>query len=223
MEKGVITLLDVLGWKGIWQRRPDAIDSLTKILQRAQNMNNHLFSSDKLGQTENLFKGIKTDVVSISDTIAIVSYGDLNKLIECHAILSTSVTYDSIIEGIPVRGAICCGEISTKDHIFVGPAVDEVASWYEAVEWIGTILTPSALLQYKPTDTLSKNAIVKHNVTAKGIGSYETLCPNWTLFWGKGDEELKKQFASIGPIFPDIAQKINNTLDFYNRHKVKVK
>ena len=81
MEKGVITLLDVLGWKGIWQRAPDAIDRLTKILQSTNNINNHLFTSDKIGKSEkpNIFKGIKTDVVSISDTIAIVSYGEIKE------------------------------------------------------------------------------------------------------------------------------------------------
>ena len=40
MEKGAITLLDVLGWKGIWQRKSDSVGALTKLIDNAEKKAN---------------------------------------------------------------------------------------------------------------------------------------------------------------------------------------
>src|SRR6478609_8047361 len=75
MQKGVITLLDVLGWKGIWQRRDgiDAINKLTALVNRIQKNIQRTQDkySERSGDTALVFP--QTRVISISDTIAIVS------------------------------------------------------------------------------------------------------------------------------------------------------
>ena len=223
MKKGVITLLDILGWKGVWQRNPNAIESLIEIINMAKSLSLELFERESFGdkKSKNIFKGMETSVVSISDTIAVVSYGDTNKLINCHAILSAFIISKSIEVGLPVRGAICCGDLHTKDNIFAGPAVDEVASWYETVDWIGVMLTPSALLEYIPVSDVTDKILIEYTVIVKNTGPYNTKCVNWHRAWKiqdqKGEAELKKQFSKLGPITPDISNKLMNTLMFFNK------
>lgn len=61
--------------------------------------------------------------------------------------MSGIIIRESLLQGIPVRGATCYGPLSTNGNIMVGPAIDEVASWYESADWIGVFQTPSAFLR----------------------------------------------------------------------------
>ena len=46
--------------------------------------------------------------------------------------------------GLPYRGALSIGPYISEESTVIGPAVADAASWYEQVDWIGIIATPSA-------------------------------------------------------------------------------
>jgi hypothetical protein len=49
-----------------------------------------------------------------------------------------------IAHGMLLRGALSVGEFISEESTILGPAVADCASWYEAANWFGVILTPSA-------------------------------------------------------------------------------
>lgn len=218
MKLGAITLLDILGWKGIWQRKHNAIKDLLEIIEittiRAERITNREFPCLK----ESRFKDLETKIISISDTIAIVTYGECNKALEYQATVVSRIISESIIHQIPVRGATCYGELTTEENIMLGPAVDEVASWYEMMDWIGVIYTPSALLQCDNDSFFSKGVIKPHTIDIKNYGKYSTFCVNWIRNWLRkklDKNDLVKNFLNLQPITPAIASKLLSTIQFY--------
>ncbi len=152
MQQGVITLLDILGWKGVWQRQGDdePIKNLESILFFTQALCDALNERHNENHPE---AGAHFEAISISDTIAIVGYPIASEnlpggvMISEHAALAAHIVRHSLTHSIPMRGAISIGKFSVKGNVFIGPAVDEVASWYEAADWIGVNVTPSIMLQ----------------------------------------------------------------------------
>jgi hypothetical protein len=212
MKTGAVTFLDILGWKGIWQRKQDAVDNLINMISYADQ------TVKEIVNDHNRYKGLEAEVNSISDTIVLVTYGECDISLEFHAGMAGVIIRDSIIGGIPVRGATCYGPLKTNGNILVGPAIDEVASWYESSDWIGVIQTPSAYFlsshKYHYDELL-----VEYEAPIKNFGKFKTQCVDWIYQWkefGLDEVELKKRLTEMGPIFPEIAKKFINTIDFYN-------
>ena len=222
MKKGVITLIDILGWKGIWTRNSDAILRLNQLINTIKVVVNEFKKNEFLNEDNfpNHFQGLETEVKSISDTIAIITYSeDANEALEYHANINAKIVADSIKYKIPVRGATSYGKLSSVGNIMVGPAVDEVASWYENTEWIGVIQTPTAMFLTDVSRFKYEGSILKkHLVKTKKNGMYDTYCVNWPAAWliRENRDTLLKYFMEMGPITPDIAEKYISTLKFYD-------
>src|SRR5690554_3410822 len=142
-KKGVVTFLDVLGWKGIWQRKSDPIGDLEtlvkQIAEAAKEKSRGLGSGDT--QTETSL----TRVMIISDTIVTLTEAamkDASLAIELHGNLCQQAVPESIRLGIPVRGATSYGDviISSENSIYAGVAIDEAAAWHEQGDWIGVLM-----------------------------------------------------------------------------------
>lgn len=219
VKYGVVTFLDVLGWKGIWQRKPEAIEDLESIVN----------GINKIAKTKERGKTIHgTSVLIVSDTIVLfteANYEIVKEIIELHGELCTYAIQVSIKKGLPLRGATSFGEvvISNKNNIFAGRAIDEAASWYEKADWIGVFLTPSSNLlftnfpskfwaEYKPPFKIKE-------------ASYEAFSVNWIknenfdLFIN----EVKKDFTQLAPIVPEIVTKFYNTIYYLEHLKGKIK
>jgi len=209
VQQGAVTFLDVLGWKGIWQKEKDAINILhsfvSKINEQASDITN------VVGNLDGASRGMTTKVLSISDTIAIFTFGDPFHSIKIHAEICKIAIPESIRRRLPLRGAICYGECSIKGNIMVGPAVDEAASWHEATDWIGVMLTPSAKFQLRrnyPAPLVEYSGIPFKKKT-DGLNR----CVDWEF----PDDELYEIFNEMGPYVPEIAPKYLNTLKFLTR------
>jgi hypothetical protein len=208
-RNGVVTFLDVLGWKGIYDRKRDAIASLTRLIEGVR-----LRAEEKRrGRILD-----KVEVKSISDTIAIFTFcsdSETQAAIEVHGELCQWLIPESIFSEIPVRGATSFGEFEIGESIFVGKAIDEAASWHEQSDWIGVHLTPSAEYVFQPRSAVS--AWTKFNPPHKTRLSWKPHCVNWTKEWTDRQrkvEEIKAKFRRLGPIVPEIAGKFANTLAF---------
>lgn len=149
---GAVTLLDFLGWKGVW------MNDYKQQLQSAQLNYNSL---QKLGALIKTIKkecdaqckkyGTSLKFISISDTLALFSPcrsrdddEENYNILKLHAELCSRVMDISADSGFALRGAITIGEYAYLDNVIVGPGVDECASWYEQADWLGVIFAPSA-------------------------------------------------------------------------------
>lgn len=242
LRPGVVTFLDVLGWKGIWKKTSfDPISRLNQLIQavnkRAKELRGLTYRDPDIlvddmpgtwdeayGSVDDGFVGTvePPKILSISDTIVLYSDGKhVSPLVQMHGELCKILICESIKLNIPVRGATACGALLVQEQIMVGPAVDEAASWHESVDWIGVIQTPSTLLLYNEE---SHDGIWKiASVPLKNGKKLETRCVNWPDTWMRMKERLgpermlKERFVEMGPLDTEIAGKYINTLDFYRR------
>lgn len=204
---GVVTFLDVLGWKGIYSRKADAIGSLRELIKGV--------SSKAMEHCDRIWP---ITVKSISDTIVIFTpctKDEVSTAIDIHGSLCQWLIPESIDAEIPVRGAISYGEFEVSGNIFVGKAVDEAASWHEQADWIGVHLTPSAEYLFDIDD--GKAQWITFSPPTKTSLKWELHCVNWTADWqdrSKKIQDIKKKFCLLGPIVPEIAGKFANTLKF---------
>lgn len=211
---GVVTFLDVLGWKGIWQRKQDAIDDLESLVKSLSNL------SEKLSRGLPAERGISTTptrVMIISDTIVIfteTTTGNPIDAIELHGNLCSHAIPSSIKKGIPLRGATSFGEtiISNTNSIYAGKAIDEAASWHESANWIGVFMSPSANFIFDKNDS---KFWTEYSPPLKNNSEYKTYSVKW--FDASNSSELislKKDFIQLSPIVPDIVNKFTNTIEY---------
>lgn len=210
MSLGVVTFLDILGWKGIWQRHKTPLQDLQALLTEIQDQ------ARGIGETE---------IKSISDTIAIFTrtIGDeeVQSAIELHGKICTKIIPRSIQLKIPVRGATSYGNYAVNENTFVGEAVDEAAAWHESTDWIGVHLTPSALFTF---DLGRSSSWTKYAPPFKQRIRWETGCASWARTWsdsGGTRRDLTERFRRLGPITPDIAAKFTNSLAFVDATEVR--
>ncbi len=127
----------------------------------------------------------------------------------------------SIVSGIPIRGATTYGNFEIHENIYVGKAVDEAAMWYETGDWIGVHLTPSALFAVEPNDL--SPVWVPHQLPSFDKVKFDTLCVNWLNSWRQslndddGLRQLRRLFRQMGPIVPALSGKFTNTLSFLKK------
>ncbi len=166
------------------------------------------------------FGGIQASVRGLSDTIVITSPGPAQKALAYHCVLAAMAIASAFTKGIPLRGAISYGSFYIEnernaryDSLLIGPAVDEVASWYEAADWIGSLLTPSASFRWNQEGSKGSIYVVEYAVPIKGQGRQTTRCVDWIRYVPKG--LLSKGFLDMACVItPDLAAKYQNTLDF---------
>jgi len=210
-KSGVVTFLDVLGWKGVYDRKQDAIHSLTLLIEGVRKQ----AERKQRGRTMNTI-----EVRSISDTIGIFTHAagrnsEISDIIDIHGEICQWLIPQSIESEIPVRGAISFGEFQIFDQIFVGKAIDEAASWHEQSDWIGVHLTPSAEFVYVPRP--GSKTWLKYAPPHKTKIAWQPHCVNWASTWEeprREEDAIKDKFRRLGPIVPEIAGKFVNTLAF---------
>lgn len=149
---GAVTLLDFLGWKGVWvndykqQSQSQSIQINYNSLQKLANLIREIKKECDVRCEE---YGTELKFISISDTLALFSPSKNNdeenyNILKLHAELCSLVMDISAASGFALRGAITIGEYDYWDNVIVGPGVDECASWYEQADWLGVIFAPSA-------------------------------------------------------------------------------
>ncbi len=223
MECGAIALLDVLGWKGIWQRSgSDPLDKLNSLVSKAKERALDLVRGDRGEEFRQRFAGLDPEVISISDTIAFAVKGDLQGALECAVLLSATTLTRAIDMGLPLRGAISYGRFLSQGNILLGPAVDEVASWYEQADWIGVHLTPSAELQVDTSKFIQPNVLVSCKLPIKGGGRKGLAC-NWPFYyqWDAASMDERRrtligELLKLGPMTSDVGLKTMNSVDFFD-------
>ncbi len=211
---GVVTFLDVLGWKGIWQRKQNAINDLESLVGSLSKLSEKL--SRGLAFTGSISTP-QTRVMIISDTIVIFTETtsiNPSDAIELHGNLCSQAIPNSIKKGIPLRGSTSFGEtiISNINSIYAGKAIDEAASWHENANWIGVFMSPSANFIFEKADS---KYWTEYCPPLKNISNYKTYSVKWFDTSSSSDlRSIKKDFIQLSPIVPDILNKFTNTIEY---------
>ncbi|MCL2165648.1 MAG: hypothetical protein FWH55_14960 [Oscillospiraceae bacterium] len=222
-ELGAVTFLDVLGWKGIWQKEDNAHRALYDLIDETQEKatsvstmysNTEIVRGASSGEIKR-GKKCKTDVLSISDTITLFTEGTPRNALAIHSHICSWLLERALSQGIPLRGAISYGRYIVEGNIMIGYAVDEAASWHEETNWIGVILTPTAQIMIK--DNVESPIIEYDRIPFKRTERNLKLCVNWHF---EDREKLNEIILAKGPLTPEIAPKYLNTIEFLNRDRI---
>lgn len=213
--KGVVTFLDVLGWKGIWQRKQNPINDLEQLVNSISKKAESLSRGTKLA--DDAIIPPETKVMIISDTIVIFTEStntNATATIDLHGLLCQEAIPLSITKGIPLRGATSYGEviISQSNSIYAGKAIDEAAAWHETADWIGVFMTPTANFIY---ETSPESSWIQCTPPLKDKRALNTFSANWHA--GKNAEDIKmikQSFCNLAPITPEIESKFSNTIKY---------
>ena len=200
LEEGYLIFADILGWKGIWKKynsNEERIRIATKLLDIRDILKKEI-------------KEENSSINLISDTFIISSnnYEMSNKI-------SKRLIEECLKNSFVIRGTISFGEYYNKDTVYIGPAVDEAASWHDVGEEIGIFYAPSARLSIKLKDKELKEChLINDEVFIKNR-KIKTYFINWY------SEENKKNFYNIMRnqiITPDISSKYFNTEEKLNKY-----
>ena len=157
---------------------------------------------------------IDISIELISDTFVITTSGE-NSAYELflHALLAQSLIVACLKNGFLIRGATSYGEYYKQELIFVGPAIDDSASWHEMGEEIGIFFTPKALLTIENDDI----DIRKFNIKEELLESIMFKCrpeiktqtyETYMIDWSNGAIGFNKILLEYSTILPDIQKKI---------------
>ena len=190
--QGYLIYADILGWKGIWKKQ-NKLDDTANLLFFIKNILEKEFETFKDKHNINL----------ISDTFIIYSenFQMSNKL-------SKKLIELCLENDLVIRGAVSYGECYNKDTVYVGPAVDEAASWHDEGEEIGIFYTPSARLSIQDKTNFKNFNLLKGDIKLKS-GKLETFFINW--YNDKTKEKFYELFNMIDKTSIKVYLKYLNT------------
>lgn len=211
-NKGIVTFLDVLGWKGLWQSNKEAVTHLRDIVSLTRKRAKEIVRTyNEKGRAKDVrYKDINIKVLSISDTIVFLTDTEDRMALAFHAQLCSWLLKYAISKRIPLRGAISYGEFTESENIMLGPAIDEAAAWHESTDWIGVILTPSARM-YVRNEKIPYIIDNYDNIPFKKANKTLKHCVDWSF---RIEDGLYDIFLEKGPHMPEVAPKYLNTLEF---------
>ncbi len=228
MKIGAVLFLDLLGFKGIWQSRTES--EIVSLLTNVQSLVDKTFVEPNATWP----KCERPAATVLSDTIVVT--------IECakpHALLlighiAIALINHFALKDIFLRGAVSFGPYYQEGPVFLGPAIDDVATWYERADWIGVIATPRTnyiLDGFTHThigvENFAISQFIKYAVPIKNGSNLEMNVFNWPIIYqemrGPKQKTVEKFFRSIfanqSNFDERVMMKYENTLAFI-RHSV---
>lgn len=157
-----------------------------------------------------------------------------------HIIVSTAklIAYMYFFIGLPIRGAISCGEIYFDEKNIFGKALIDAHKYEMKQEWCGGVLSPQLVNRFKNTNIFkqmcSDNLLLEYDVPIKvkndndvmKIGSENFYTINWMQYAGKNmaEENFKKQWSILrndDKLNNEVINKLNNTIR-YRKFSLKI-
>ena len=191
--EGYLIFADILGWKGIWKKQ-DKKD-IANVTFFIKNILEKEFDKE--------LKEKKYSISLISDTFIVFS-----EEWELSNKISKKLMELCLENELPIRGAISYGECYNKDTVYVGPAVDEAASWHDEGEEIGIFCTPSVRQEIINNNNIKKTDLLEGFMKLKS-GGIETFFINW--YNDKTKEKFYELFNMIDKTSIKVYLKYLNT------------
>lgn len=237
VDSGVVALLDALGTKGIWSTRPptQVFEQWKKILnliehsartnvQSLESYNRWLLNPepDQLGCRH-------CDPIAFSDSLFIPmapwEQKHLSIIMGMMGRLLAELVWTGLVTGTFLRGSVSIGQFYQARTKIVGPAVDEVASWYDLADWIGVTVAPTMAraLDYQENFGIDVSEFyTKYKVPYK-----DRSRDHWVIDWPRFAHKTTKhpELALLGAfrehggvVAPSVESKYTNTIAFFRDH-----
>jgi hypothetical protein len=143
---GVVAMIDALGI------RQATIDKALDFIETIEDIKESLplymegYLDSETEEIKTYFKKVPPKITSFGDTL-VVTWEILDRLQSEVVLINTSAMLSYIMasgleKGFLFRGAISIGDYIIDSSHVLGPAVGDVASWYEMGEWFGIFATP---------------------------------------------------------------------------------
>jgi hypothetical protein len=230
MDSAAISFLDILGFKGIWQSRKseEVLQLLNGVKKKVDEIYQQPPPESGWPETD------PPEITVLSDTIVIVMKSD-----EPHCLfLLANIIYGLYAyfmnANLFLRGAVSWGKYLQSGSTFIGPAIDDVASWYESTDWIGTVLTPKTSYLMDTFTTIEMGIAgyqvkpyIKYQVPDKDGNTHHLYSVNWPAYLQasykhlpKKEDEIEAQklmfkIFSKQPAFNgSVLKKYENTMQF---------
>lgn len=258
MKYGFVCIADSLGTKGIWAQiglddyikkvneiRSDLLKKIDIVKKKFQNDNKVTLSRKHLSMDEML--DIK--LYTFSDTYMLFTESQISNIDEdplrfafpsIISELASSLFIFALRNKIFLRGAISHGKFYSDDNLFIGPAVDDAASYIDKADWIGLMFTPSASIRVNEVKKMMERNFpdiyrdypvysIDHDIKLKDNDKNVRLSViDWPLYYMKNVpdndkitfENFYKLKLSEYPIPEYANNKYVNTINFAdNRYK----
>ena len=175
------------------------------------------------------------NITLLSDTIIITFESEHEQALFFMCEVIDRILRHLLRQGIFACGAIGWGEYTQNGPLFIGPAIDDVAMWYEAANWIGVITTPKTNYLIDrfnsvafPVNGNKVDLFIKYEVpmkSGKPIRLNVFNWPGWMQNSYKKEEGNVKQsiigiFSLQGFIDASVHEKYEQTLNFID-HSLK--
>lgn len=143
--------------------------------------------------------------------------------------LARCFMFDLILNEIPVRGAISCGQIyeSRTESILFGPGLVEAYDYGEDQDWIGLVLSPSAEARMADLGVPAGERLnyarysgTRHRKLQEGNQLYACMLGNWFLGYGGHNfllEKLERMKSRAQD--PRVIAKYERTCEFIRENQ----
>ncbi|MFN8237480.1 MAG: hypothetical protein U0T77_04865 [Chitinophagales bacterium] len=236
MKPAIVAIVDILGTKGVWSDEKwrnkyfDCIDAVEK------SFINGKINFDKAIKGDSI---LELKFIPFSDTlvIAIINNGvdqNRNEYFFYEIISSFSQFMLGIFQiysghDFFIKGAISFGDVEIRDKYFIGPAIDDVAEYFESQEMFGICLTPKASLAMnyaidwnrKHFNKEVDKFLIKYNTPLKNNIKTELYQVNWANWYYEYEKESEISALSLFSqqldkrnISSNVLPKINNSIEF---------
>lgn len=233
-SRGIVALLDALGTKNLSIKESlSFIDKITKITTSLKDDKEfektvNLLFKEGLPKDEEFFV---PNIFTYGDTILLTweKDGEVKAIdVQVASLWLTHAILLAMSNGLLLRGAITIGDFVKTESVVIGPAIADVASWYEEANWIGIIATPycgsfisnwidaDEEMKLGGTHVHKKYFFVKYDVPLKD-NSLEMWAIRWpTWMTGKPETTMKEYYKYIQKfqIPKGTEQKYYNTEKF---------
>ncbi|WP_296593767.1 hypothetical protein [Methylophaga sp.] len=151
---------DLLGFSNLV--KGNDIEQVMPLYQKALN---HLEKSPDEMRTMGIY------VSWFSDTFIIFSRGGKEEDFANIEHVSRVFFQYLILNKIPVRGALTFGDLYSQQerNIFIGPALIDAYCYGEGQDWLGFVLTPSAIVQMEKVGLSVKERFAYRQVRTSGV------------------------------------------------------
>jgi hypothetical protein len=183
------------------------------------------------GQLDDLFEVLKSDVTQhgqlkymvLSDTIVILApdrqpqwYGWF--LLQCTKLMDRSITIK-----LPLRGAISVGTafISHCPSMIIGPSVTEAHKYCEDQNWIGLLLTPSAVKELREKLKLEPlhHDFVSDDIPLRKMCADNVLAYRFQQGMSNYESQLISPLEEMKHFAPESdKEKYDKTMAFIKKH-----
>lgn len=150
----------------------------------------------------------------ISDTF-IICTASQNKQFELntHGRICKKLIENCLLNSLLIRGATSYGDYSTEQSVFIGPAIDDAASWHEMGQEVTIFLAPSAFLNFEK-ELLECGEYVGRDAKLKS-----RKLKSYCIKWEDPGDLFHKIAMDESPMHPEVADKYLNTLDYLNSQR----